>query len=127
MTFVQITVVVEDCAACKKPMLPKSPALRWPALSQETREAQAKRLGVALESTSYSSSRGGMLCTDCAEAGADTFVCVICKLKRSTGQEQESFGFPAESVCKACYATVPAKEWERVVDRLEDRHKYDFD
>ena len=125
MTFVQITVVVSDCAACKKPMLPKD--ARWPSLSTETREAQAKRLGVALASSSYSRSRGGNLCVSCAEAGADTFLCAICKLERPTGQEQESFGYPAESVCKTCYATVPAKEWERAVERLEDRHKYDFD
>ena len=67
------------------------------------------------------------ICTDCEKAGRATFKCVMCGKERESSDIQESIGYPPEHLCKICYSSVSAKEWEEKVRNLEELHKYDWE
>jgi hypothetical protein len=86
---------------------------------------QAERAGLRLESGHEVD--GINICQVCKDTGKATFVCALCGERRPANQEEESFGDPIEYLCRVCYATVPAKEWDEKIRQLEQRHRHDWD
>ena len=67
------------------------------------------------------------ICQECAKAGKADFLCVLCKQRKPTDKEKESFGDPPEFLCSDCYETIPAKVWDEKVEELHGLHRYDFE
>ena len=67
------------------------------------------------------------ICEECANAGKADFLCALCKERKPSNKEEESYGDPPESLCSDCYETVPAKVWEEKKDELYTEHRYDFE
>jgi len=127
--YVAMAVRVKRCATCRRPMIPA--ADRMPlysaGLQHMTPEQQAKRAGWP-ELTKYAENIDGRhICDECAEKGHAQFKCALCNEDRSSKDIKARFGTRAEYLCKPCYATVPAAEWEAKSDELAQKHRYDFD
>lgn len=125
---------LKECPLCKRPMV-YAPAdslkrcgSRWGAYHDggNTIEAQCKRGGIVLKSGATDKNNDA-ICEECAAAGASSFVCSHCKKEQKTDQIEESFGYPPEFLCKPCYSTVPAAEWNALVKKLYEAHRYDFE
>lgn len=66
------------------------------------------------------------ICVECEQADKATFTCALCHQQKKSSEIEQSFGDPAEHLCKDCYSSVPAKEWDKRVSELEEEHQYDF-
>ncbi len=70
---------------------------------------------------------GEPICERCKIEGKATVRCALCGEQRSSKQIKESYGYPPEYLCRACYVSVPAAVWEAKVDELEEAHRWDFE
>lgn len=57
------------------------------------------------------------VCADCYESGNITENCRICEEDRKPSEIEETIGGKYH-LCKPCYETVSAKEWEDTIDNL---------
>lgn len=123
--YALMLIEVYQCPICTQLMVasPGESGL-FPRFEPVRFEAQVKRAGWLLRSTSYDEARD-YVCVDCVKDGKLTFTCYLCKVTRDSDHIQESFGDPPERLCKLCYETVPASKWHEAYDYLFDRHKYD--
>jgi hypothetical protein len=124
-----MAVEVHSCAVCKKTMVfgPDRQYLRqtFPLYQDMAFGKQLDRAG--WEQASDMEVDGKHMCQKCAKAGLAMFECALCGQKVAGNAVEESFGDPAEFLCKRCYETVPAKTWNEKVTALRERHRYDFD
>ena len=109
------------CGCCEVPILPKGP---WPMWVNIDGKAQSKLAGWKQPSDVYFNSRP--VCSDCVKENRITFQCRLCQQDRPSSQVQETIGYPSDYLCSVCYGSVSAKEWEAVLMKLEERHRYDF-
>jgi hypothetical protein len=86
-------------------------------------KAQLQRAGIKIESCRMDKN-DRFVCTECV--GGVTFVCFHCDKESPATEIQESRGDPAEHLCKGCYGTLTAKQWDEAVDALQEAHKYDY-
>jgi hypothetical protein len=86
--------------------------------------AQAKAAGFGIKSGLLGGDN--FICTDCATIGKAWFTCYHCQEKKSSDKMYDSFGDPPDYLCTDCYETVPAKEWNEIIHRLNQSHQYDF-
>ena len=115
----------QPCASCGRLMVPRLDPFRntrlFPCWHELTLEQQAKRGGLATCSDALKD--GEKICEDCKATGKSTFVCALCKQERPCDQIREHFGDPPDYLCKPCYQTVPAKDWDAEVESLEQAHR----
>ncbi len=130
--YVQIVIQVKKCGSCNAYMfrLSKKEMYRlrklFPDWEKYTLKTQMNSVDWKFNSylTNHESKE---ICHECAQTGKASFKCFICKEIRSSDLQEHSFGDPADSICKICYASIPAKQWDEIIDKLHERHKWDFD
>ena len=121
--YATMLVRVERCTICDRQMihdLTTSFGNPFPAYYRAGFNAQRERAGWATRTADG-------VCVDCRAANKVMFTCALCGQRRPSSEEMEHFGEPADYLCKACYATVPAQQWHAKVDALEYEHRYDFE
>lgn len=115
---------VEECPSCGQKMMQEAGRGVFPYYHEKNQDSQMKKQGVAY--ISKSEIDGKKICSECEKAGKSSFICALCEQRRPTSEIQESFGDPAEHLCKTCYKTIDVETWDRKIDEVADRHKYDF-
>ena len=125
--YVTLAVRVKRCATCCRPMIPA--ADRMPLYSAGypymTPAEQAKRAGWP-DITLYAVNVDGRhICDACAAEGHATFRCAMCQEERESTAIQARFGMRAEYLCKPCYTTVPAAQWDAKSNELAFKHRHD--
>lgn len=124
--IVLFALQMEQCPVCNVYMLPEGEYSRlFPLRADMGLRAQLARAHWQPRSTVYDDTRETYICQRCAKEGKLTFTCALCNEVRQSNESQLARGMPAEHLCKSCYATVPAKQWDEAVARLEERHKFD--
>jgi hypothetical protein len=96
----------------------------FPIWNELNQDAQMKRADLVYLSTTKVNNKA--ICLDCVDAGKATFQCALCHQTYPTSGIQQIFGDPPDYLCKPCYGTVTAKEWEKKVNELDKEHEYDF-
>jgi hypothetical protein len=114
---------VSYCAACKSPMISAHKPER--IYNQRSLAAQLKRAGWKHESGVISSAHGGELCHECAAKGLASFKCELCGEVRDNTLIQFQHGDPPDYLCKVCYETVTAQEWEKAEEKIWEAHQWD--
>lgn len=122
-------VSVKRCPLCKEIMIEppckdyyQGPFPRWIECSFES---QIKRAGWVIKSGVEAAEEA--ICATCAASGKAYFLCDLCGEKRSTDEVQVSIGDPPVYLCKQCYKTIPAQEWDDKEEHLREEHRYDFE
>lgn len=128
--YATFLVKLERCPLCNCLMIaePKQQHFRkstFPVYCKLSFETQAKRANLHFVSNIIVDDE--YICIECADEGKADFLCSLCKNRKSTDKEKESFGDPPEYLCKDCYSTVPAKEWDKKCEMLEESHRWDFE
>lgn len=122
----KLNVYTERCPICGRTMMYKS---KGRVFSQFGDSDIQKRLiseqGVVFISSSKKDDE--FICEVCESEGKASFTCALCEKTFHTDNIQQSFGDPAEYLCKVCYTTIPANVWEKKVDDLEKAHRWDFE
>ena len=121
----QFNLHTEKCYCCGKQMMVKDKSNLFPFCFAENQEAQMKKQGVVFRSSSEKDNE--RICVECEAKGMASFICAICGERRDSSSVQESFGAPAEYLCKDCYSTVPAEKWEKKTKELSESHRWDFE
>ena len=132
--WVTLALYLTPCPECNRPMVdvPEkylhycSSIVNSSQQGGNTIDAQCKRGGIVLRSEVVNK-KDRKICVECAAAGKATFVCHQCKTERPANEIQTSFGDPPDYLCKPCYATLPAKEWDAATKSLSEMHRYDYD
>jgi hypothetical protein len=128
VAYAVMLVQISRCPACNTPMVVGQPLMRqpFPYWNVIDFDAQRKRAGWHL----VSSARIGenLICDVCEKDGKALVVCAICKHACPSSEIQESFGVHNQDhLCVGCYATIPAKQWQDAVDKLEREHEFDHE
>ncbi len=114
---VAFSVEYKQCYICNCDMVNKSnDYIYW-------FDEQVKKAGMNIQSNIRVDDP---ICTKCYKEGKADFLCAMCG-ERKPFPSAEKFGDPPEFLCKDCYSTVPAQEWDEKVDELHGRHRYDFE
>jgi hypothetical protein len=66
------------------------------------------------------------ICEECVGKDAKTFLCAICGKQKKSSEIEECIGYSAEYLCKDCFSSISAKEWDEKVEELEEKHKWDY-
>lgn len=85
-------------------------------------EVQAVEKGWVFSSSV--STHKGPVCHRCAKLDIASFECIICEKVKKEDRRHESYG-DDRVVCLDCYETIPAKEWDKKIERLEEAWRYD--
>jgi hypothetical protein len=124
----RVTVKVQKCSECGAHLATVDAAhqlrrLPWMnrGIVKQLELAGCKLVGRLGE---FSSERS--LCDDCLKTRA-VFECDLCHQKRCGEDISESFGYPAEYLCRHCFETVSAKVWAEACGGLSESHRYDFE
>ena len=128
--LITFSVEVKICPKCKKDMVSK-PVDQYfrkntfPNWKENDFEAQALRAKLVFQSDIKVDDE--YICEECKKNGFIDFLCALCKKRKPISKEIERFGDPPECLCKDCYNKVPASEWDKKIEELEEDHKYDFE
>lgn len=122
MLFDLLTI---KCPVCSKEMMKKDKSGLFTSYIRENQESQMEKKKVVFISSSIKDNE--YICVECEKAGMASFKCSLCGIDQSSDQVRESFGSPAEYLCKKCYETVSAKDWAEKVDELEKAHRWDYE
>lgn len=82
----------------------------------DTMEAAKLRDGLLHISGEIKRMRNGLL-----------YSCSLCGVDYLESEIEEKVGYPPEYVCKHCYETVSAKEYNEHVGWLHDQHRWDYE
>lgn len=119
-----MVVSLRRCKYCKKWMLHDQifpPQL----IDVNSKKKQIDRAGWKKRGYVGMQSFEDQICEECVEKDIKKYPCVICGKEKKAFEIKVCIGYPAEYLCKECYAKVPAKEWDKKVDELEEKHKWD--
>ena len=123
--YVEMLIEAKKCKCCEKIMVTKLGYHSiFPKYMRINQEAQMKAAEFVYSTSTLVDDEP--ICLECEQAGKADFLCAMCDERKTTDKKQESFGDPAEFLCKDCYETKPAKVWDEKVDELQDAHRYDF-
>jgi len=114
----------EICPSCGGHMMQIANYGIFPYYFKDDQPAQMKKQNVKY--ISKSEIDGDKICVECESSGKSSFICVLCEERKNCNQIQESFGDPADHLCKDCYASVSAEKWEAKTEELQECHKYDY-
>jgi len=123
--YLEMLIEANKCHTCEKIMLPKIPRGLFPNYRHVNQDAQMKVSGLVY--STYTEVDGRRICEECKNSGKISILCALCNERKPSDKEQESFGYPAEYLCKDCYETVTAKVWEDKCEDLSSSHRYDFE
>jgi len=124
--YVEMLIETKKCKCCEKIMVAKLGYYSiFPKYMRINQEAQMKAAGFVYSTSILVDDEP--ICLECEQSGKADFLCAMCDERKTTDKKQESFGDPAEFLCKDCYETKPAKVWDEKVDELQDAHRYDFE
>jgi len=123
--YLEMVIEATKCHCCEKIMLPRAKRGIFPNYMHINQDAQMKRAGFVY--STFTEVDGKPICIECKEAGKIDILCAMCNERKPSNKEQESFGYPPEYLCKDCYETVPAKQWNEKADELNNNHRYDFE
>jgi len=128
----KVLIQVGRCASCNRLMIQFGRQEResldnhmFPFYYKANLPAQLARANIQFRGNSKIND--AFICEICDAEGKASFTCALCGQIRKSNEQQESFGDPPEILCKNCYATVPAKEWNEKVEKLRAAHRYDFE
>jgi len=124
LLLVEVLFEGKRCPICGKAMVRKYNEFSFPYGIDSNQDAQMKRAGIVY--VSNTKHHGEYICVECEEEGMARFTCALCGKEKKTSKIQEAFGDPTEYLCTDCYETVPAKEWDAKVKKLEDAHQWDW-
>lgn len=116
---------VKTCAACDTTMVYGSDS--FPNQDTSSLMAQLERANWEFASGIVSDFHGGELCETCANQGKAQFKCWLCEQAYPYVEAQERIGDPPDILCKHCYETESAKEWEEAKEAIYRRHRYEHD
>lgn len=123
--YATFLVQLRRCPTCMQPMVKAPKELdTFPTSITLRFSRQAERAGIKLQSSITADNRP--ICTDCASAGQGGFTCYSCEEFKSSDKEETAIGSPPHYLCTDCYASVPAKEWNEIVEELYGKHQYDY-
>lgn len=129
IVYLAMLIEAEICPICQKIMTRAGKSFfnggNFPNAMSYNFDTQIKNAGVVVMSKIQVDDH--CICIECANAGKADFLCALCNIRRPTDQVQESFGEPPEYLCKICYETVPAKQWDMKTSELYSQHQYDFE
>ena len=97
----------------------------FPMYIKIDQKAQMKEAGLVYQTSIFVDDEP--ICEECEKLGKADFECAICEKRHTTDKIEESIGYPPEFLCKNCYETVSAKEWNEKYDELLKDHRYDFE
>jgi hypothetical protein len=97
----------------------------FPRVSDEGLEAQMRRANIRFVSGSLDVNNKP-ICQQCEADGKSEFLCDLCQKVKPSSKRKERFGDPPEFLCTDCYATTPAKVWEKAMNDLEQAHRWDY-
>lgn len=130
--LVLLAYPVFPCSECGRPTLSQS--LRhirytniWGeafAPAGDSIKAQLLRAGLQVEDTADFD--GKQVCGECVKAGKVKVRCCHCERETSLDNVQFQAGDPAEFLCRACYESVPAAQYAKLVKEIEERHRHDY-
>jgi len=55
------------------------------------------------------------------------YPCSLCEVDYPESELEDQIGCPPEYVCKHCYETISAKEYDEHVGKLRDKHRLDYE
>lgn len=124
--YATFLVQLHRCPLCQHSMVVEPPTRNspFPVYYKIDYEAQAAAAGLKIRSKVTSNDE--YICIDCANSGRGGFTCYLCKKYKQSDVIEASFGDPPDHLCKDCYATVPAKNWDEVTRELYKEHQFDF-
>jgi len=124
--FVTFALQIRSCPICDRLMMyPKVRGL-FPGVAFMQQKDQMKALdivgvGEAIPGDTW----GRHACEICTAEGKVFFECFICKEQRPANERHKDVYH--EAVCNTCYETIPAKQWDEIMDEIDADHKYDYD
>lgn len=124
MEEIKFKIKYNICPSCGCKMMLKAKPGIFPQYFKEDQHSQCRKHGI--EFTSKSKIDDDYICETCEKAGKAKFRCSLCGEIRESDKIQITIGDPAEYLCKKCYETVSAKNWEEKNDELEKKHRYDY-
>lgn len=111
---------LERCGFCRKQML--SPMKGFHLSSTMNQEAQMRAAGLVYRGDSNVTSFD--VCEECVAAGKVAFNCIFCgEYRKSDLYHDSEYGEP---ICKICYESLTAKEWDEKMEALHEAHRYDY-
>jgi hypothetical protein len=115
---------VSTCYNCKRPMMPIDDKRLFHTYRGCRQDDQMKHANIAIESN-YDIDNIH-LCTECVQLDVATFTCCHCNESKVASKLHETVGsFDPDYICTDCYATVPAKEFDELIETLQREHRYD--
>lgn len=123
-----VAIRVEKCPMCDRNMICRywQSAFPFPSFYRDFAERQYERAGF-VKRTMLRNKDHKLICERCADEGKADFECYLCKKIYTRDNLQESHGDPADHLCKTCYRTVPAEQWDKTVEELEEAHRWDYE
>ena len=123
---------ITECPNCKRKMIDADyNALysAFPFWEKMNFEAQRLRKGFAIRSNqSFDDDKmcgSHYWCIDCKDK--IEFKCFNCKEMRLKKDMEYRYGDPPDFLCKFCYETVSAKDWNELIKAIEDNHRWEYD
>ena len=125
----RMVVSTARCWTCKRVMVDRPrrdsyPHYTFPSSMDINFDAQLKMAGWVAQSDQKAAGEWA-ICEECAASGKASFECALCGQTRTSDRKEERIGDPPEFLCRDCYETVPAKEWDDKVQQLQREHQYD--
>lgn len=113
------------CGCCNKPMIPDIDSRLFPTWIKINQNSQLERSEINVASKSNKDNK--QICKVCEAEGRSSFICSLCNMNRKSDLKEFTVGDPESCLCKVCYDTVTAKEWENKKEELFQKHRYDYD
>lgn len=125
--FFYMKVMLDKCDQCKKRMTRYTRRTIESLMNRPNFEELEKEFKE--EDIVFKSKGGKWLFEERCEACQENMVmkCYNCKKTVPFEQVKISIGDEPDHLCKECYANIPAKEWDDLIDKLEDLHRWDYE
>lgn len=113
---------VSRCSFCKTYTLPKIKGFYENGSSAMSQAEQMKAAGMRYRGSNFITS--DIVCEQCVADGKIHFKCAFCEETRNSELYHDAeYGDP---ICKICYETLTAKEWDEKMKELHEIHRYDY-
>ncbi len=120
--YTEIIIQTNVCNYCDNVMIPERAMSLFPMWHEANGKSQCGRGNLVIED--MKSSSDDRICVDCYKANKKVFKCYSCFRSQEMDQVYQDF-YHEEYLCKSCYASVPAKDWDKYIDEINENHKYD--
>ena len=112
------------CPICDRKMMTKDKGNLFPLSKDDTQIQQMKKKNVIFISNVRKDNE--YICEVCKEENKGSFKCCNCEKEQPSSKLEKSIGYDTEDfLCSDCYETIPAKTWDKIIEKLEDAHKWE--